>query len=69
VCHTRIGQQSGTSTVTELELLIEHERSANSEDSGRLAALNVLAQLQLKLVLEKRAATPDKQVDPKVPAH
>jgi hypothetical protein len=50
-------------------LLIERERSANSEDSRRLAALNVLAQLQLKLVLEKRAATPDKQVDPKVPAH
>jgi hypothetical protein len=42
------------------ELMIVHERSANGEDSRRLAALNVLARFQLKLVLEKLAETPDK---------
>jgi hypothetical protein len=44
----------------DLELLIERERATNSENSHRLAALNVLAQLQLKLVLEELAETPDK---------
>jgi hypothetical protein len=46
-----------------LELLIERERSANGKDSRRLAALNVIAQFQLKLVLEKLAETPDKPAD------
>jgi hypothetical protein len=44
----------------DLELLIERERAANGKNSRRLAALNVLAQFQLKLVLEKLAETPDK---------
>jgi hypothetical protein len=43
----------------DLELLIERERTANGVDSRRLAALNVIAQFQLKLVLEKLAETPD----------
>ena len=43
----------------DLELLIERERSTNGVDSRRLAALNVIAQFQLKLVLEKLAETPD----------
>jgi hypothetical protein len=37
----------------DLELIIERERSANGEGSRRLAALNVLADWQLKLVLQK----------------
>jgi hypothetical protein len=44
----------------DLELLIERERSTNGVDSRRLAALNVIAHIQLKLVLEKLAETPDK---------
>ena len=47
----------------DLELMIARERSANGEDSRRLAALNVLAQFQLKLVLEKLVETPDKPQD------
>ena len=47
----------------DLELLIERERSTNGVDSRRLAALNVIAHLQLKLVLEKLAETPDKPAD------
>ena len=47
----------------DLELLIERERLANGEDSRRLAALNVIAHFQLKLVREKLAATPDKPAD------
>jgi len=47
----------------DLELMIARERSANGEDSRRLAALNVLAQIQLKLVLEKLVETPDKPQD------
>ena len=43
----------------DLELLIERERTANGVDSRRLAALNVIAQFQLKLVLKKLAETPD----------
>lgn len=43
-----------------LQEMIERERSANGESSRRLAALHVLALLQLKLVLEKLAETPDK---------
>jgi hypothetical protein len=44
----------------DLELMIARERAANGEDSRRLAALNVLAKFQLKLVLEKLAETLDK---------
>ena len=44
-------------------VMIERERSANGEKSHRLAALNVLAQFQLKLVLEKLVETPDKPQD------
>ena len=44
----------------DLELLIERERTANGVDSRRLAALNVIAQFQLKLVLEKLVGPPDK---------
>ena len=47
----------------DLELLIERERSINGVDSRRLAALNVIAHFQLKLVLEKLAETPDKPAD------
>ena len=47
----------------DLELMIARERAANGEDSRRLAALNVLAQFQLKLVLEKLVETPDKPQD------
>ena len=47
----------------DLELMIARERSANGEDSRRLAALNLLAQIQLKLVLEKLVETPDKPQD------
>ena len=47
----------------DLELMIARERAANGEDSRRLAALNVLAQFQLKLVLEKLAETPYKPAD------
>ena len=47
----------------DLELMIARERAANGEDSHRLAALNVLAQIQLKLVLEKLVETPDKPQD------
>jgi hypothetical protein len=47
----------------DLELMIARERAANGEDSRRLAALNVLAQIQLKLVLEKLVETPDKPQD------
>ena len=43
--------------------MIERERAANGEKSHRLAALNVLAQFQLKLVLEKLVETPDKPQD------
>jgi hypothetical protein len=50
----------------DLELLIERECSTNGKNSRRLAALNVLAQFQLKLVLEKLAETPDKPADPAV---
>jgi hypothetical protein len=51
----------------DLELLIARERAANGEDSRRLAALNVIAQLQLKLVLEKLVETPDKGGESTVP--
>jgi hypothetical protein len=37
----------------DLELMIERERSANGEGSRRLAAFHVLADWQLKLVLQK----------------
>jgi hypothetical protein len=47
----------------DLELMIARERSANGEDSRRLAALNVLAQFQLKLVLDNLVETPDKPQD------
>jgi hypothetical protein len=47
----------------DLELLIERERLVNGEGSRRLAALNVLAEFQLKLVLEKLAETLDKPAD------
>jgi len=47
----------------DLELMIARERAANGEDSRRLAALNLLAQIQLKLVLEKLVETPDKPQD------
>jgi len=47
----------------DLELIIERERSANGEESRRLAALKVLARIQLKLVLEKLAGTPDNPGD------
>ena len=43
--------------------MIARERAANGEDSHRLAALNVLAQIQLKRVLEKLVETPDKRKD------
>jgi hypothetical protein len=51
-----------------LEQMIERERSANGEGSRRLAALNVLANWQLKLVLEKLVATRDKGSGSTVPA-
>jgi hypothetical protein len=47
----------------DLELMIARERSANGEETRRLAALNVIAQFQLKLVLEKLVETPDKPQD------
>jgi hypothetical protein len=47
----------------DLELIIARERAANGEDSRRLAVLNVLAQIQLKLVLENLVETPDKPQD------
>ncbi|MEJ2177847.1 MAG: hypothetical protein P8Y12_07825 [Gammaproteobacteria bacterium] len=50
----------------DLELIIERERSANGEESRRLAALKVLAQFQLKLVLDKLAESPDKPLEPVV---
>ena len=51
----------------DLELMIARERAANGENSRRLAALNVLAQIQLKLVLEKLVETPDKGGESTVP--
>jgi hypothetical protein len=51
----------------DLELMIARERSANGGGSRRLAALNVLAQFQLKLVLEKLVETPDKGGESIVP--
>ena len=47
----------------DLELMIARERAANGEDSRRLAALNVLARFQLKLVLDNLVETPDKPQD------
>jgi hypothetical protein len=47
----------------DLELMIARERSANGEETRRLAALTVIAQFQLKLVLEKLVETPDKPQD------
>jgi hypothetical protein len=43
-----------------LQLMVEHERSANGEESRRLAALKVLAQFQLKLLLENLVETSEK---------
>ena len=51
----------------DLELLIERERAATGEGSRRLAALNVIANFQLKLVLEKLVETPDKGGESIVP--
>jgi hypothetical protein len=51
----------------DLELMIARERAANGEDSRLLAALNVIANYQLKLVLEKLVETPDKGGESIVP--
>ena len=50
-----------------LQKMIERERAANGEASRRLAALNVLARFQLKLVLERLVETPDKRGDSEIP--
>ena len=50
-----------------LQKMIERERAANGEASHRLAALNVLARFQLKLVLERLVETPDKRGDSEIP--
>ena len=49
-----------------LKRIIKHEHTASGENSRRLAALNVLAQFQLRLVLEKLAESPDKPSEPSV---
>jgi hypothetical protein len=51
----------------DLELMIARERAANGENSRRLAALNVLARFQLKLVLERLVETPDKRGGSEIP--
>lgn len=43
----------------DLELMIDRERAASPDGSRRLAALKVLARLQLNLILEKLVETPD----------
>jgi hypothetical protein len=50
-----------------LQKMIERERAANGESSRRLAALNVIAHFQLKLVLKRLVETPDKRGDSEVP--
>ena len=50
-----------------IQEMIERERSANGEGSRRLAALRVLANLQLQLVLRKLVETPDKGGEPTAP--
>jgi hypothetical protein len=51
-----------------LQREIERERSANGEDSRRLAALQVVAQFQLQVLLRRLAETPDKGGESTVPA-
>ena len=47
-----------------LEWLIVKERSSDSGDSRRLAALNILMRFELKLTLDKLTETTDKPSDP-----
>jgi hypothetical protein len=51
----------------DLEVLIDRERATNGKNSRRLAALTVLHNFQLQLVLRKLVGTPDKGGEPTEP--